>query len=268
MKYALGFDERCNDIKLLSSTGDVEYINTYSLLNMEELQAISLLQQHLEHQVKDKLKDGDELITSNEVINQAIRSALSRGYGFSSENYDRINLLITKWILFFRLSSVTKCDYLPIESFNDQSASCLALSKWKNGFYGRYGIIELRVIDNWLRDKNKLHECLNNVKPRIIDEDFMYSSEEQKIRRHWLDSSDASFNLRKLMTNAGYYPSFEDSDNSFESWNRLYFEATKSVDALFPAPGCYPNFFNVQDVIFHETGRLVNYTNFPTAYPA
>jgi hypothetical protein len=73
MKFSLGFDERHQEIQLLTDADkEIEYINIYPLLDVEETQAVNLLQQHLEF-LKNKLTSEDEIITSNQVINYHIQ---------------------------------------------------------------------------------------------------------------------------------------------------------------------------------------------------
>jgi hypothetical protein len=68
----------------------------------------------------------------------------------------------------------------------------------------RYGIVELRVIENYLLEPAAQRAALERIVRYSSDEEKMYAPSNAA---RYLTADDAEWNLRRLMTNAGFYVS-------------------------------------------------------------
>jgi hypothetical protein len=127
--------------------------------------------------------------------------------------------------------------------------------------YVRYGNVELRVIESFIRRPNELFKGLEEVKKHIDSQDFMYGNRTTP-KGSWFDSSDISFCLRKLITNAGFYPSFNSNDCSLGKWCNMYLDALINSEYLFPYQQAYPNFWVTQNLLLKKD-KKISYQKFP-----
>lgn len=251
MKYCIGYDERINTNVFKTEGNDVDVFNLAIIMDQNDVNNVKTLIEVLDSFILPT----DIVIVSYEILNQGIRDALLRGKQFTYDDYQLIIKLATQYILHFR-SHQNKEEYYPPRIDIKHSNR----NKWPKGLFGRYGNVELRVIDNWISSYKDLHEIERKVCASLDSEKYMYSEAK---REHWLSSSDIEFNIRKLMTNAGFYSAQED-DGSLEAWCTAYYNALKNSTTLFPYPNCYPNFFIIQDKLFSEQ-KFVRYDSFPAA---
>ena len=260
MKYFITFDVSSNYL-IISST---DLLNTESLemLNVGLMfkegfteDAISKFKNSL-LAINAKLQSDDTIVNSSEMINEGLRKALRGGYSFDSEDYKKINLLYVQWVLNFKNQSCIKQDWYRNEFTNINSTG------WLPKLYGRYGIVELRVLENWLTSRINLFEEDAILQNNLFNELKMFDNQNYNLSKHWLDSADINFNLRKLRTNAGFYSDADPSSFVLDDWCRKYYQSLKNSKFLFPAPGCYSNFLITQDKLFSDS-HLVEYINFP-----
>ena len=261
MKYCLGYNEtEKNDIfrlkddnflnKLKSTLGtDTQIINLAVFPDKDDIDSF-----------KDTLKKvslEDSMNFSYELVNQGIRDALLRGKVFSYDEYQGILVLITQCTLFFKDFQNRENFYTPRTDIQIEEPK-VEKTKWPKGFFGRYGNVELRVIESWLLNRDTIREVERKVCASINDEEYIRKG---PTRKHWLSALDVEFNIRTLMTNAGFYCADED-DGSFETWCQSYYNALKNATALMPYPASYVNFFFIQDKLFSE-GKYVKYISPP-----
>jgi len=262
MRYGIGFDERSGDW-IITDPSRPEFAK-YNLAPF--LQSIGSQERAPQFRaglatLSSTLRSDDAIVTAFDPLNADIRNSLRRGHPFSWQDYERLNSLVTQFIVYFRNIDVGKISYVPpLECLNEPTHDD---GGWAPGLYGRYGIVELRVIESYLRDQSVVKEALTDIRHHLGDETYMYS---EGTREHWLSVRDVNFNLRKLMTNAGFYFANElvspDIDQ-LDAWLREYMSALENASALFPVPACYPSYFVTQDYLFRKQGHLKNYVNFP-----
>ncbi len=89
----------------------------------------------------------------------------------------------------------------------------------------RYGNVELRVVEDYLLDPENLRRALEGVVAKYGDESSMYTNVS---RLGKLTHDDTDFNLRRLMTNAGFYI----SDVAGTAWDTLTDWAQRYIGAL------------------------------------
>ncbi len=247
MKYCIGYDERVGTNTFKIEGNNIEVFNLAVMMNNNNIKKFTEI-------LDTCILQTDIVIVSNEILNQGIRDALLRGKQFTYDDYQLIIKLLTQYILYFR-NYPDKEEYYPPRIDIKHSNR----NKWPKGLFGRYGNVELRVIDNWISSPQDVYEIERKISRFIGSEEYMYSDAK---REHWLSSSDIDFNIRKLMTNAGFYASEED-DGSIEAWCNAYYNALKNSTALFPYPNAYPNFFTIQDKLLSGQ-KYIKYDAFPT----
>ena len=234
MKFSLGFS-LINSVSYKNDDSDITFINTHYLVKklIEKADISDCLDGFL------KSIDSDwEYISPIVFLNLEIEKA----NGLSLLDYhdvDLVKFIITE--LFFKTENFKKIDWV------HEKIDSLDLSV--KGLYLRYGNVELRVIESFFRykDEGVIKNALEIVRS-INDENFIYEIMSHGIDR-WLSSGDLSFNIKALMTNAGFYFSenLETATSDILNWINCYINALLTSNAkLFPYPPCYPFFLNVQ----------------------
>ncbi|MDD5274978.1 MAG: hypothetical protein PHR16_02725 [Methylovulum sp.] len=252
--YALGYNEL--EPELIIDENPVIRINLAPFLPFDnERESVRRLRLALAALEQNNLNEEDIIVTSFEPLNADLRAALIRKKNFSYENYDRISKLITVFGHYFRQKPFRKRAWIACQAQQ--------ITQWEAKFYGRYGNVELRAIDSYLRNQPKIGVELAKIVDHLADENYMYQGSDGV---HWLSAADVNFNLRRLMTNAGFY--LPDSPAKLGSealcfWAREYLDALADTHFLFPYPSCYPNFFVPQDHLFKQQGVIKDYVAFP-----
>ncbi len=252
--YALGYNEL--EQELIIDESPVIRINLASFLPFDnERDSVKRLRLALTALEQNRLHEEDVIATSFGPLNSDLRAALTRKKAFSPEDYDRISKLTTVFGLYFRHKSFRKRGWFDCQT---QQAT-----QWEAKFYGRYGNVELRVIDNYLRNQSRIGMELAEIRHQLADENYMYQERNQG---HWLSAADVNFNLRRLMTNAGFYLPDNPAETDAEAvcfWAKEYLDAMADTHFLFPYPTSYPNFFVPQDHLFKQQGVIKDYIAFP-----
>ena len=112
--------------------------------------------------------------------------------------------------------------------------------------YIRHGNVELRVLESYLREKYNLLDALDSVSERINLVDFIYRDMVQDQAR-WLSAGDVQYNIKALMTNAGFYFSNNskiDASLDLELWCEYSLKGL-SYGNIFLYPPAYPWFLNI-----------------------
>ena len=104
----------------------------------------------------------------------------------------------------------------------------------------------------------------NEIIDNIENSDYVYKT-INKNSQAWLNSSDISFNLKQLMTNAGFYLPLkkEESYKNLENWSQKYLEGMTS-GALISHGSCYPYLFNITKEINKEINFPKKYSRLPS----
>ena len=264
MQYAIGFDERSDVLLKTCDTGKPKAIlNLSPLLKLDETQAHDTVSREIAG-IAESLADGDAVITSNAILDANIRAALGRGFQFSYLMYERISSFVAIWLRnSSALNKARRRDHITLAEAQDcadgPTPAC-AIDDWGDGVYGRYGNVELSVLESWIRDSQELYAQQREIISNLEDEEYMYASAQ---RSYFLSASDVNFNLRRLMTNAGFYAPLQQEDESLQVWCDLYYRAIKNSRMLFPYMAVLPNFLVVQDKILAEGGEI-SYAGFPS----
>lgn len=154
-----------------------------------------------------------EFIEPHWILQEDIQTALLEGHRFTDEILDGIILL--GW---------------GIQQYADKKQAKLKKHKAsgakkahydQNGLYVRPGIVELRALKSFVDEPEPTRLHLQHIMARIHDEPFMYCPPERPM---W-QRGDTSFNLRRLMTNAGFYTDEPHAWESFSTWSSAYWQA-------------------------------------------
>jgi hypothetical protein len=128
----------------------------------------------------------------------------------------------------------------------------------------RYGNVELRVIENYLRDKPALEAALERVTGMLDDETAMYLAGRPS---NFLAADDMEWNIRTLMTNAGFYVAKrpEAAARVLEDWASRYISALRSA-GLATFPPAYPFYFSIQRLIWEQHQEAPHYVQHPNVF--
>jgi hypothetical protein len=257
-EFRLGYDERLTTDYLDTGT---YVINMAPLASLPQSDAVRDLAE-TSRGILTSAESQPMLVTSHEPINDDVRNSLLRGHTLGFAGVSVLRTLLERWTLF---AQTTRCPTTEWIQPNVAMSSPLREDGgWAPGLFGRYGNVELRVLDNWLADRDSLHQSLLDVLATSGDVDFMYRGRTTAVG-NWLSSADADFNLRQLMTNAGFHVSDpERATEALDAWCEAYLLSLAASTALFPYPAAYPNYLFVQEYLAADRG-LVDYVRFPSA---
>lgn len=244
---------------------DTYFINTYVFIKLYKNDYL-LLSKELETLI-EKISLSFEKIEKEEVgqVSYVTTSALLNTelmidpLGVSALTHDEIDIL--KYIITetYRLTSaLNKVDWIyenfPLPDFSE------------NKLYLRYGNVELRVIESFIRERIKLSDIEDIIQNQ---RDAVYVNKEKlEDNCRWLTAVDTRFNLKALMHTAGFY--YPDSSESaaevgmkdLNLWISKYLTGLASA-SLFSYPGCYPFFFNVWKYLKDQASFNGEHLNFP-----
>lgn len=252
MNYSLGYDERCTDT-FLARGAEQQCLNLAPFVHTVDDGSASEQFDGMLSALRARLATSDSLVTSNEPLATDLRAALRRKVVLSNDEYARVNTLITLYIRKFHGDAQPKVAWIRCPGSHPDA--------WEpNTLYGRYGNVELRVLENWLQDREGLLVEYRKVMEQHSDEDYMYCDQAS---RHWLSSDDKNYNLRKLMTNAGFYPGLVDGEEDLNCWAEEFLAALAASKSLFSYPMAYPFYFATQGHLFAKCGVIADYIKFP-----
>ena len=125
----------------------------------------------------------------------------------------------------------------------------------------RYGLVELRVLQNYLMDRSAQKDALRAVCRMLDDSARMYAPAEA---RDHLAADDLQWNLRRLMTNAGFYcrADPEGAWAALEDWAERYLAALRTSN-LIVCNVAVLHFLQVQRQLAHKDGYVPVYVRRP-----
>jgi hypothetical protein len=128
----------------------------------------------------------------------------------------------------------------------------------------RYGNVELAVLESYLRDPSRLFISMTNVVKLIDNESAMYAP---GFRAHHLDSSDYDWNLRRMMTNAGFYTQRDVNSawTSLVDWAECYLSAMRN-NYLAAYSGALPFALGTMRIIWERYGERARHVQHPNAF--
>lgn len=121
----------------------------------------------------------------------------------------------------------------------------------RQGLYVRPGIVELRALYSFLMDPDETLAQLDAVMAVQADEAALYAPPGVPM---W-NTDDIGFNLRRLMTHAGFYTDTAQARDSFSTWCRGYFDALAAGTILHHNKAFWYS-LGVLAVIHQRTGTL------------
>ncbi|GAA0770032.1 hypothetical protein LRH25_31020 [Ideonella azotifigens] len=251
---SLGFDDRIEADSY--EAGPLSCLNAAALWREQVLQG-KALETRLEAGMDALMRaspaaEPPRALMSNEPLQQDLRAALARGTAAEPALQHWLQDLVVLY------THIVRKRQLRTEAFFEVPMP--ATERWEPRFYARYGNVELRVIQNWIERQPELREALQTVQAGLDDANSMYAP--RKLGR-WLSADDLAFNLRALMTNAGFYADLDQPWRSLAPWCETYLAALGGADHLFPYPGAYPNFWPVQAHLWQRDGRVAGPVRFP-----
>jgi hypothetical protein len=253
MKYALGY-ENSSSSKYFDD--DICFINTAPIIN--SCSDISCIRSDL-IKIAGNVKNDDYYISTIAPLNSELIKA-SAFDNLSSSKVVTLKKIIVETHQIFRENK-------NIEWVNENFKTADFNIK---GLYIRYGNVELRAIEGLLYAPENIYTDISCLLNKSEDENFYYQKMNEDETK-WISASDTMFNLKALITNAGFYlaSNVEDSIKDISIWKKKYLESfTDDNVKLFPYPPCYPWFLNIWGYLYREarlSGKsyVPNYVNFP-----
>jgi hypothetical protein len=125
----------------------------------------------------------------------------------------------------------------------------------------RYGIVELRVIENYLLDPSAQRAAIERIVRYSDDEEKMYAPSNAA---RYLTADDAEWNLRRLMTNAGFYvgPDARSAWQIFCNWADAYIAGLRSSHLAWHNGASY-YFIRPQRALHERFGLVPRYLRAP-----
>jgi hypothetical protein len=126
----------------------------------------------------------------------------------------------------------------------------------------RYGIVELRVIENYLRDPERLFSTMEELVRNPPNEEQMYKRGNPA---NAFDADDFEWNIRALMTNAGFYPGDMPQTGRavLADWCQRYSTALQENSLSTCAIAC-PAYLTIQREYWETSGTLPHYVRHPS----
>jgi hypothetical protein len=253
MKFALGFVTA----EALSFTlDDIKYLNLYKILK-DANKLIINLEKSIDSFLSEFNSDNDIYVSATALLQQQI---IKEQYGFkqlSSLDIDGMTYVIAE--MYLKTRSFKKIEWIR-EDLTPVDFSV-------NGLYVRYGMVEIRLLDSLLRNPEKVNGSLHVIHNQLNDSDFMYQPMKQDASK-WLSSGDLDFNLKALMTNAGFYLSerFGNALSDLEHWKTAYISGILK-GRLLSVPPAYPWFFGFSRRIQESllSSYIPEYLHFPSS---
>ena len=134
----------------------------------------------------------------------------------------------------------------------------------KHGTLLRYGVVELRVLENFLLDRDGQLSALEQLMPHLQDEERMYAPSRAS---GFLESDDYEWNLKRLMTNAGFYVESEIGSawQTLEEWAERYLQAIRNANLVWHN-GCLPYYLKIELNTYRSQTITPSYVNTPSIF--
>jgi hypothetical protein len=128
----------------------------------------------------------------------------------------------------------------------------------------RYGNVELRVIQNFLLDPARQRAELDSLTGLMDREEAMYAPSRAA---SYLDGDDFDWNLRRLMTNAGFYASTASgtAGKALEKWAEAYVSALGDSHLVWHNDFS-PYYLKIQRALWLRSGKMPTYVAAPNVF--
>lgn len=259
MKLGLGFQSNLIDEEnKYYKKDDLYLINTYVLIKIYK-NDYALLSTELKVLIEKISIQAERIsyVTTNTLLNAELMADTLGVSALAQEEIDILKYIITE--TYILTSALPKVDWL-FENFPLPDFS-------KNKLYLRYGNVELRVIESFIRNRIELTDIQDII---LNQQDAVYINKDKvEDKCRWLTAVDTKFNLKALMHTAGFYfPDFADNAteigmSDLNLWISKYLSGLTSA-SLFSYPGCYPFFFNVWKHLKDQPSFNGELLNFPS----
>ncbi|MFQ6538971.1 MULTISPECIES: hypothetical protein [Aphanothece] len=127
----------------------------------------------------------------------------------------------------------------------------------------RFGCVEMRVIDSYLRCRDKLFSVLEDI---FNAKDVPAQVHRDSRSMSFLSCDDIEWSLFRLMTNAGFYFSFDSIDaakNDLTRWCNRYLSSMLRGHVV-SAPIAFPFLFGCQVALWKSSAHAFSLCTYPT----
>jgi hypothetical protein len=252
MRLTMGLNLEAATEVFVASGNDITF-NLAPTLMIEESKSKELIETQLRRVVHGEF-GAVKVNLSQQVINDDFGAQVGRPE-LTLPAIDRLRSAIATFLVFFHQSTIVDhwlpANYPKTDVFSQR---CVL----------RYGNVELQALESYLEFPDLTQKALFDVMQSVDDEAAMYAPGRQK---NHLSGDDIHRNIRKLITNAGFYAggSHVDVWNGFVHWAEAYKGGLKA-SALASYPPAYPFYFKTQRLNWESDGAQANYVAHPNAF--
>ena len=153
-----------------------------------------------------------------------------------------VDLIRKNYILLYVYRCLNKYKIDDQPNFVNYFVKCNSnkLDRTKKYFIGRYGIIELRMIENYLKYGTSYIKNINDIFSKY-NPGKLKEYEKKYQPNDWIGYNNPEYALIKTCTNAGFYctnNNYTDNENTLKKFCELYLDGLKNMTFLSLCPSC------------------------------
>ena len=254
VRYFLDFRFGDDQVMRAGETGGIA-VNIWSFLSTSRKESREDFVQFIRSEILPNLAIEDIVARHGSELRNSLREFRGKGNAFSILELISCRDLLAAWI------STLWSDSFQHENWTSDFRRNAEFVDFSPSLSVRTGIVELRVVEQHFINKAMSNLELAKIAKRNHENEFMIS-EPTSMKLHLLDSGDVNWNIRMLMTNAGFYPTLKRRDSTLDSWVDRYSEGMSLANGIFRTPGCDFYEITVENEVL-DPGGLFNYLDFP-----
>jgi hypothetical protein len=160
-----------------------------------------------------------------------------RGEKLSDNQIDILKRNLLWWSKLKRRNDITLAENISEKDFGVEEGK-RTFTLEGSPFFLRLGIVELRVLEAYIQNRDVLFSSLKKVMDNHLSSEYMKSLAQNT---SYLFQDDLEWNIRRLMTNAGFYSdgSYQNAVQNLDIWCNTYLRAVDLGDAEFRVPGLF-----------------------------
>ncbi len=255
MRYFLDFRPEDSQILCLNDTKETA-VNIWNFLSDSRNRSVETFVSYVRKEILPGLTSNDTVARHGGDLRNALRDLRNKGLILTAPDLVTVRDLLAGWISTL-WENTFKHELRNLSHYTNSE-----MTKFEPGLHVRTGNVECRVIEQHLRNKKGNQEAIREISSKLGDAEFMYSDAGTE-KLNWMDSGDQNWNIRKLITNAGFYPSIDEDGSTLNYWAEQYLEGLSNSRGMFRNPGV--DFYeNVIENLLLNARQSFNYINFPS----
>ncbi len=223
-----------------SLQGDVRCINAYPLLVVLDPGQLNAFVTRLLDAIGSRFTL--EFVEPHGFVLEDVQIALNQGHHFDDELWD--SLILFGWCIQQYAARL-------LLAWKKYPKGLVAARFEQNGLYVRPGIVEMRALQSFVSTPDEARSALLDVVTHPGDDDFMYAPPRVPM---W-QTGDTAFNIKRLMTNAGFYTGEPQAWENFSAWCTAYFDALAEGTVLHHNKAFWYS-LHLLEILHRHNGRI------------